>query len=285
MWCQCRLIPAHAGKTRGKRSRRARQGAHPRSRGENEAQALPDGALYGSSPLTRGKPRGFFRCVLGERLIPAHAGKTPTGPTGGGARRAHPRSGGENVVLVQIPHDHSGSSPLTRGKLELGPQPDDVPGLIPAHAGKTRQSGPARMWPGAHPRSRGENTRSRSHTASVIGSSPLTRGKPHLLALAIAAFLAHPRSRGENTLDGLIVDKATGSSPLTRGKLRRARGLRSRVRLIPAHAGKTATRSRIAVASPAHPRSRGENSVTRLRDTHANGSSPLTRGKQRDTLA
>ena len=49
------LIPAHAGKTTGWRSRRCGCRAHPRSRGENEALAASDATDKGSSPLTRGK--------------------------------------------------------------------------------------------------------------------------------------------------------------------------------------------------------------------------------------
>ena len=50
--------------------------------------------------------------------------------------------------------------------------------------------------------------------------------------------------------------------------------------LIPAHAGKTATWSAIPASLKAHPRSRGENEIARAEDVNANGSSPLTRGKQ-----
>ena len=51
-----RLIPAHAGKTRGSSGRSGLPGAHPRSRGENLAGLLVFLVGEGSSPLTRGKP-------------------------------------------------------------------------------------------------------------------------------------------------------------------------------------------------------------------------------------
>ena len=52
------LIPAHAGKTGIWNEHRWRQGAHPRSRGENRELTV-DAFLSGSSsPLTRGKPAG-----------------------------------------------------------------------------------------------------------------------------------------------------------------------------------------------------------------------------------
>ena len=59
---QLGLIPTHAGKTR--RRRRARRGrrAHPHSRGENTEADEDSRALWGSSPLTRGKH--FLTCAF-----------------------------------------------------------------------------------------------------------------------------------------------------------------------------------------------------------------------------
>ena len=90
---------------------------------------------------------------------------------------------------------------------------------------------------------------------------------------------AHPRSRGENPGRDIVPVIFAGSSPLTRGKPHAAMGIVDRLRLIPAHAGKTWSRLGGSNGRWAHPRSRGENSrcVTALTD--AMGSSPLTRGK------
>ena len=52
-------------------------------------------------------------------LIPAHAGKTTGNETSVSPRRAHPRSRGENRVLVGGDQGRAGSSPLTRGKRGL----------------------------------------------------------------------------------------------------------------------------------------------------------------------
>ena len=57
--------------------------------------------------------------------------------------------------------------------------------------------------------------------------------------------------------------------------------MRCRDRLIPAHAGKTASMSASAFAITAHPRSRGENGEKWDTATPRGGSSPLTRGKRR----
>ena len=51
------------------------------------------------------------------------------------------------------------------------------------------------------------------------------------------------------------------------------------LRLIPAHAGKTAPHDAGAWRVPAHPRSRGENSLAQTSNSLSWGSSPLTRGK------
>ena len=133
----------------------------------------------------------------------------------------------------------------------------------------------------------------------MLGSSPLTRGKPGDRARdarpegLIPAHAgktrarqgrqsqdwAHPRSRGENR--GLTRDVAgnEGSSPLTRGKLSAARVRMTGMGLIPAHAGKTGTAPQSCIPPRAHPRSRGENNPTGVNGVSGMGSSPLTRGK------
>ena len=91
-----RLIPAHAGKTHQATCQALRTRAHPRSRGENVARITTRGGIFGSSPLTRGKPGQVLQIEVGPRLIPAHAGKTTATTSTGLRPRAHPRSRGEN---------------------------------------------------------------------------------------------------------------------------------------------------------------------------------------------
>ena len=212
------LIPAHAGKTDRARRWVAAHRAHPRSRGEN---AVPEPVLKpgrGSSPLTRGKQLFGAGDAGALGLIPAHAGKTS--PDGSKRRvyRAHPRSRGENVDKTRVLLDPEGSSPLTRGKPRSLALASDPRRLIPAHAGKTCPCGECHVPTWAHPRSRGENRLHWCRWALVVGSSPLTRGKPHRVPgqrgerglipahagktyrLRVDPGLqwAHPRSRGEN---------------------------------------------------------------------------------------
>ena len=171
------LIPAHAGKTFLSFSAGAFLPAHPRSRGENPCAPVGQTFAAGSSPLTRGKLPGKAKSALGNRLIPAHAGKTISEHANSDPAQAHPRSRGENVTQRRNAAASGGSSPLTRGKRQAGQDCLVVEGLIPAHAGKTRPIRAFLANSPAHPRSRGENADSRTAAIARYGSSPLTRGK------------------------------------------------------------------------------------------------------------
>ena len=131
--------------------------AHPRSRGENVQPATTAQIDAGSSPLTRGKHDGTDRCDGLIRLIPAHAGKTLSVIRTAAPPMAHPRSRGENRRRCDATDSTTGSSPLTRGKQDLGYRCDGLIGLIPAHAGKTCPDLSHTTIRQAHPRSRGEN--------------------------------------------------------------------------------------------------------------------------------
>ena len=111
--------------------------AHPRSRGENELSGEYLANIIGSSPLTRGKPKPDSPVTAGGGLIPAHAGKTAACAALTMLRAAHPRSRGENRVILTEAAGVIGSSPLTRGKLRGVEHDVWLTGLIPAHAGKT----------------------------------------------------------------------------------------------------------------------------------------------------
>ena len=232
------LIPAHAGKTLVGLPAVGEPGAHPRSRGENALPARGCADAQGSSPLTRGKLDDFELRVRLLGRIPAHAGKTTTGTSHSSKPGAHPRSRGENHLTPRCDAQHTGSSPLTRGKRCLLLHPLVCSGLIPAHAGKTDIQDRTESKRAAHPRSRGENDVKQTPSALSLGSSPLTRGKPRPVGMGtrrnrlIPAHAgktctsggchfrqwAHPRSRGENHFRSCSPLQRAGSSPLTRGK-------------------------------------------------------------------
>ena len=193
-----------------------------------------------------------------------------------------------------------GSSPLTRGKHALSIRVRRALGLIPAHAGKTLPVSPRRSRTRAHPRSRGENMGLPIGYVSTPGSSPLTRGKrasgwhgascgglipahagkTDQRGARGSTRAAHPRSRGENMVLRDRSRQSVGSSPLTRGKRISSTETAAYARLIPAHAGKTATGATSSRITTAHPRSRGENPAPTSCGCEPTGSSPLTRGKR-----
>ncbi len=255
-----RLIPAGAGKTRGRPSRQRPARAHPRWCGENVTAFSILWFQSGSSPLVRGK-RVYCEdnpCV--SRLIPAGAGKTtrvqllplaaagssplvqgkrwgrliPQGRTGlipaGAGKTALPTRA--NAPLRAHPRwcGENHSVPRTRGKYWR---------LIPAGAGKTPQWWTRlRLWR-AHPRWCGENRLTYTGERTLEGSSPLVRGKPQCAPYQGKILAAHPRWCGENAP---VVDQAAvvaGSSPLVRGKRQIVSCAVVKCGLIPAGAGKT----------------------------------------------
>ena len=192
------LIPAHAGKTLPRALLHRATKAHPRSRGENSAPASAWLIAAGSSPLTRGKLRRDRCPVLRHGLIPAHAGKTTTSTRSPKTSRAHPRSRGENIRPRLVVWENVGSSPLTRGKQNMTRATRWRLGLIPAHAGKTREHSCRLRTRRAHPRSRGENLPSRRNPATQNRLIPAHAGTTAGYSARLCASWAHPRSRGEN---------------------------------------------------------------------------------------
>ena len=112
-----RLIPARAGKTTRRRASPPTSRAHPRAGGENRSAPVENRQQEGSSPRGRGKHSHAIPERLHPRLIPTRAGKTFPGWLNRGARRAHPRAGGENGRGLGDTRRPVGSSPRGRGKL------------------------------------------------------------------------------------------------------------------------------------------------------------------------
>ena len=171
-----RLIPAWAGKTRTTATAPRQWWAHPRVGGENlDATAAVD-AVCGSSPRGRGKRGGTPAARVGDRLIPAWAGKTSNGARTLTPKTAHPRVGGENGSPRPSRPSEAGSSPRGRGK--RAGQFHLLPpcGLIPAWAGKTPTVVVATSGMAAHPRVGGENPGQARARPRRAGSSPRGRG-------------------------------------------------------------------------------------------------------------
>ena len=234
--------------------------------------------IPGSSPLTRGAPHARTLPLSTGRIIPAHAGSTFASFHDTEPVPDHPRSRGEHMNPAPSPLRRRGSSPLTRG------------------ARTTNPSSSART--ADHPRSRGEHLKALDCKTTGHGSSPLTRGarrvpqfrlltqriipahagSTNAACVRFRSCADHPRSRGEHGVSSLPGATFPGSSPLTRGALRVTVSGRNPTGIIPAHAGSTASGSRVGTRGRDHPRSRGEHAGGRFVLSGYSGSSPLTRG-------
>ena len=173
-----RLIPAGAGKTKGRLPYAAVRQAHPRGGGENQDENIINLSKQGSSPRGRGKQAATDLPVVANGLIPAGAGKTGGGLFADFGHGAHPRGGGENRVKRTRPPLRGGSSPRGRGKPWRRGYGWPPIGLIPAGAGKTVHALVAASLNAAHPRGGGENARRPAEQLRAAGSSPRGRGKP-----------------------------------------------------------------------------------------------------------
>ena len=196
---------------------------------------------WGSSPLTRGKLtiKVSVHCLVG--LIPAHAGKTVSRGGSLAGPVAHPRSRGENRVSSTFDVCASGSSPLTRGKLDELFQFGEVCGLIPAHAGENPHGSLRSIHlMGSSPLTRGKRPAS-AYLVFMVGLIPAHAGKTAGFPVTRSRWRAHPRSRGENFHPRFTHLSSDGSSPLTRGKPVSLTDRAFNLGLIPAHAGKTCT--------------------------------------------
>ena len=111
------IIPAYAGSTSWERRRRVPAWDHPRIRGEHTPRRSARPPQEGSSPHTRGAPKGAWGGVCRAWIIPAYAGSTKP--------------------ITSAPPPNSGSSPHTRGAPILLGIPAAPVGIIPAYAGST----------------------------------------------------------------------------------------------------------------------------------------------------
>ena len=132
-----RFIPAHAGNTESWPHSCLQWWVHPRSRGEYSISSGTVASQLGSSPLTRGILKSRFPPWIRIRFIPAHAGNTLIYFWRCFLWWVHPRSRGEYILMLFYVPMFKGSSPLTRGILQLLLFCWRLQRFIPAHAGNT----------------------------------------------------------------------------------------------------------------------------------------------------
>ena len=131
-------------------------------------------------------------------------------------------------------------------------------GIIPAYAGSTLAGASDCVFLRDHPRIRGEHSRERPGSGSLLGSSPHTRG-----ARAVDGDLQEfsgiiPAYAGSTLLTCRLILELAGSSPHTRGALASAAAGAGAAGIIPAYAGSTILQGSEVVALGDHPRIRGE---------------------------
>ena len=135
------LIPAYAGRTCHPANQHQSRAAHPRLRGADKSSPAAPEVVGGSSPLTRGGRGVGEGGHFGFRLIPAYAGRTVGMEKEAAREKAHPRLRGADSLLIASFFCGGGSSPLTRGGLEILHRVYCHRGLIPAYAGRTSKKG------------------------------------------------------------------------------------------------------------------------------------------------
>ena len=171
-------------------------------------------------------------------------------------------------------------------------------GIIPAHAGFTREGGRGGRSRRDHPRTRGVYHVGSQADELVGGSSPHTRGllgrdvnyiEVCRIIPAHAGFTTrtrargphcrdHPRTRGVYTAPARPAAPQPGSSPHTRGLPVLAGEGHGSCRIIPAHAGFTAQAGTRCRGHRDHPRTRGVYRRADAGQSASPGSSPHTRG-------
>ena len=275
---QQRFIPAHAGNRRGEHRRAPGRSVHPRARGEQWMVPAWMPARAGSSPRTRGTVTTSRGTIKRPRFIPAHAGNRLPARDHSEARAVHPRARGEQAMRLAWRVMAPGSSPRTRGTVQVDPLAHLQVRFIPAHAGnRVLVRGPG-AGVAVHPRARGEQFARVHFTCPHSGSSPRTRGtaplshrlarKPRFIPAhagnsrpctrRASGNAVHPRARGEQQRSGCYFSVGYGSSPRTRGTGRIVPDQFRRARFIPAHAGNSDDDVREPALRPVHPRARGE---------------------------
>ena len=133
----CRITPAHAGKRCIYSIAYIARQDHPRACGEKIFAYIPVPGQLGSPPRMRGKANLLRRRVSTTGITPAHAGKRTKKRKAPTRAWDHPRACGEKLFAGGITLCFCGSPPRMRGKAAVIATLSAIPGITPAHAGKS----------------------------------------------------------------------------------------------------------------------------------------------------
>ena len=214
-----RFIPACAGNSGFRRSRRRRPAVHPRVcgelavafdsmgctcgssprvRGTRERTAADGDSRVGSSPRVRGTRPLINHVQLLARFIPACAGNSPVwGKVRHGGGRFIPACAGNSPRRGCGERRGRGSSPRVRGTRLADAGAGEHDRFIPACAGNSIVTSARCQVVLVHPRVCGELREDDVVGAEVAGSSPRVRGTPAGTGGSALAAAVHPRVCGE----------------------------------------------------------------------------------------
>ena len=240
-----------------------------------------------------------------NRIIPAHAGNSSSVPVRLPMMADHPRACGELPRFNRCAPVDIGSSPRMRGT-RLHPIARLAQyRIIPAHAGNSATDGIRPLSTSDHPRACGELRARQRAAQDPLGSSPRMRGTRLLLVsrveplriipahagnshpehVALVHSADHPRACGELRDDPQNRSTSAGSSPRMRGTPGHHHGEEPVRRIIPAHAGNSASTRETISRPPDHPRACGELELNAAFAQQLAGSSPRMRGTLQGTAA
>ena len=140
------ITPAHAGNSAFSMFGRVPVWDHPRTCGEQLCDTYGKRKSLGSPPHMRGTGAlmsiGSF--MLG--ITPAHAGNSGIDSRRAEAPKDHPRTCGEQLILVQVLLFLKGSPPHMRGTDTVGDGGRCDGGITPAHAGNSKRNAKRKLF-------------------------------------------------------------------------------------------------------------------------------------------
>ena len=190
---------------------------HPRVCGEHDCVPEDLPLDSGSSPRMRGTRNATSPQFQVRRIIPAYAGNTQCANLDTTDPRDHPRVCGEHRTCAAPLPLAKGSSPRMRGTPGTGHHVRHYAGIIPAYAGNTAPTPPARTTRRDHPRVCGEHVIPHLRRAGRTGIIPAYAGNTYSTVNVHVAEWDHPRVCGEHLFDGERACCGMGSSPRMRG--------------------------------------------------------------------
>ncbi len=175
------IIPADAGLTCWRYSRRHLSWDHPRGCGAHDFQQINTTVTTGSSPRMRGSPYVGHGQMVPDGIIPADAGLTNRRTYNAASSGDHPRGCGAHQPTNIQRRVKRGSSPRMRGSHASRINRQVNLGIIPADAGLTPTREPDQFMNRDHPRGCGAHYSPLSSNNICRGSSPRMRGSQRFI--------------------------------------------------------------------------------------------------------